>query len=153
MTPTEFIAAMLPGALAAQTQYGIPAGFGIAQAAVETGWLKVVPPGNNLYGIKADPSWHGPTVMEHTHETIHGISHAEYDAFRAYPDYASSIVDHASFLVGNERYKNCFTTTDSAEFAKLVAADGYATGVSYAQTLCDIIAEHDLTQYDVKPNT
>ena len=38
MKPADFIAAMRPGADACQASEGIPAGFTIAQAALESGW-------------------------------------------------------------------------------------------------------------------
>lgn len=151
MTPTDFIALMLPGALASQAATGVPAGFTIAQAAVESGWLKVTPPGNNLFGIKADASWTGPTVEEATHEYFGGVKRAETDPFRAYPDYTSSLIDHAKFLCGNPRYNNCLSTTNSVAFAKAVAAAGYATAPNYAEELTGIIQFHNLTQYDVLP--
>lgn len=149
MTPNDFIAAMLPGAQASQEADKIPAGFTIAQAALETGWLKVVPPGNNLFGIKSTPDWTGATVDEVTHEVRNGVRDQETDTFRAYPDYAASIIDHGKFLVGNPRYASCFETTDSVTFTQHVAAAGYATDPNYAQTICAIIRAHNLTQYDV----
>jgi flagellar protein FlgJ len=152
MNPQDVIAAILPGALASQAGSSIPAGFTIAQCALETGWLKVIPPGNNLFGIKADPSWTGPTVEEWTHETIDGVRELIQGKFRAYPDYASSIIDHGNFLVSNPRYASCFSTTDSDAFAEAVAAAGYATDPNYAATICSIIHSHNLTQYD-NPST
>lgn len=151
MTPQDFIATVLPGALASQAASQVPAGFTIAQAALETGWLKVTPPGCNLFGIKADSSWHGPVVDEVTHEVRNGVRDQETDAFRAYPDFAASIVDHGKFLRANPRYASCFNTIDSDAFAEAVAACGYATDPNYAATICEIIHSHNLTQYDGKP--
>jgi flagellar protein FlgJ len=148
LNPSDFISLFLPGAQSAQTQYQVPAGFSIAQSAVETGWLKVTPPGNNLFGIKADPSWTGPTVTEVTHEWVHGNPVEEDDAFRAYPDFGASVIDHAQFLQANPRYAAAFNTTNSDQFAQAIAAAGYATAPNYAQLICEIIDAHNMTQYD-----
>ena len=151
MTPQEFIAAILPGALASQAADKIPAGFTIAQCALETGWLHSVPPGNNLFGIKADSAWAGPTVDVVTHEVRNGVRVQETDAFRSYPSYVASIVDHGDFLRANPRYADCFKTTDSVAFSEAVAGYGYATDPLYCDKLTQIIRAHDLTQYDLAP--
>ncbi len=148
MTPQDFIAAMLPGALASQAANGVPAGFTIAQSAQETGWLKVAPPGNNLFGIKDTPDWTGEVVDEITHEVIGGVREQVTCTFRAYPDFAASIVDHGAFLRANPRYAACFETTNSLEFTQRIAAAGYATDPSYEANIVAIINFHHLTQYD-----
>jgi flagellar protein FlgJ len=147
MTPTDFIAAMLPGAQQCQHATGVPVGVTLAQAACESAWGTKAP-GNNLFGIKADASWSGPTVSFLTHEELNGRWVEIAAAFRAYPDFASSLVDHGRFLRANPRYAACFATGSSIEFAKGVAAAGYATADNYAQTLCAIINGHNLTRYD-----
>lgn len=147
MIPAQFIPAMLPGAQAANASTGVPVGMTIAQAAVESAWGTKAP-GNNLFGIKDDPSWNGPTVEEMTHEVINGERTELYAKFRAYPDFQGSLIDHAQFLKDNPRYAACFGTTDSCEFARRMAAAGYATDPNYANTICEIINAHDLTQYD-----
>jgi len=147
MTPTDFIAAMLPGAQACQQATGVPVGVTIAQAACESAWGSKAP-GNNLFGIKADSSWAGPTVSFLTHEDLNGRWVEITAAFRAYPDFAASLVDHGEFLKNNPRYADCFAHTDSLSFAHAVAMAGYATAPNYADTLCAIISAHDLEQYD-----
>jgi len=147
MTPTDFIAAMLPGARQCQQATGVPVGVTLAQAACESAWGAKAP-GNNLFGIKADASWTGPTVSFLTHEELNGRWVEITAAFRAYPDFAGSLVDHGRFLRNNPRYAACFATGDSILFAHGVATAGYATADNYAQTLCAIINGHNLTQYD-----
>lgn len=148
MTPADFIHTMLAGALASQAANQVPAGLSIAQAADETGWLKTTPPGNNLFGIKADAAWKGAVVMVPTHEVVHGVRVAVTCAFRAYPDFAASIVDHGVFLRANPRYAAAFSCTDSRAFARAMAAAGYATDPDYAQKIGEIIDAHQLQQYD-----
>lgn len=147
MIPAQFISAMLPGAQAANASTGVPVGMTIAQAAVESAWGAKAP-GNNLFGIKADASWTGHVISFATHEVVHGKSEAIVAKFRAYPDFQGSLIDHAQFLKDNPRYAACFGTTDSCEFARRMAAAGYATDPNYANTICAIINAHDLTQYD-----
>lgn len=147
MTPKDFIGAMLPGALACQGQYKIPAGFTIAQAACESAWGTKAP-GNNLFGEQALGGWTGATVDESTHEYVKGVKTLEVEKFRAYPNWAAAIADHGKFLTENHRYAGCFSTDDSVEFARRVAAAGYSTSPTYAATLESIINSHNLTQYD-----
>lgn len=148
MLPNDFIAAMLPGARACQQDTGVPVGVTIAQAACESAWGKKAP-GNNLFGIKADSSWSGPTVDFLTHEEYNGRWVEITAKFRAYPGFPESLVDHGRFLKDNPRYALCFQRKDAISFAKWVAAAGYATADNYATTLCSIINSHNLSQYDV----
>ena len=147
MTPAEFIAAIAPAAQASAAVTGVPASFTIAQAALESGWGKRTP-GNNLFGIKADKSWQGCRVAVPTHEFIDGRYVAVTADFRAYPGWQGCMDDHGAFLRDNDRYKPCFGTTDGEEFARRVAAAGYATDPDYAGKLIATMRAHDLRQFD-----
>ena len=149
MTPADFIAALLPGALACRDATGVPVGVTLAQAACESAWGGKAP-GNNLFGIKADAAWSGPTVSFLTHEDLAGRWVEITAAFRAYPDFAASLADHGRFLRANPRYAGCFATCDSIACARAVAAAGYATAPDYGDTLCAIIDAHRLQQYDLE---
>jgi len=148
MTPAEFIDQMLPGARLCQRTSGIPASFTIAQAALETGWGARVR-GNNLFGIKADTAWKGPTVDVPTHEVIKGTRIAITDKFRAYPSWSDSIQDRAQFFLRNPRYARCFNEKTGAGWARAVAAAGYATDPNYAATLIAVMDGRQLQQYDM----
>lgn len=148
MTPAEFIEKILPGARTCQRTAGIPVSFTIAQAALESGWGSRVR-GNNLFGIKADASWTGPTVEFPTHEVVHGERVAVTDKFRAYNNWADCLVDRAKFFTRNPRYSKCFRETTGDGWARAVAAAGYATDLSYADTLIAIMRGRNLQQYDV----
>ena len=150
MTPAEFIDQMLPGARACQRTAGIPASFTIAQAALETGWGSRVR-GNNLFGIKADRSWKGPTVDVPTHEVVNGKSIAIVAKFRAYPSWAACIEDRARFFLSMPRYARCFAEHTGAGWARAVAAAGYATDPNYADTLVSIMDGRELQRLDVLP--
>ncbi|MBB3213410.1 flagellar protein FlgJ [Herbaspirillum sp. Sphag1AN] len=149
MNPKDFIAKIAPGAQACMRDTKIPASFTIAQAALESGWGAKAP-GNNLFGIKADPSWHGPTVDFSTHEVVAGKSVPLVDKFRAYPDWGACLLDHAKFLTTNKRYAPAFMHSDNAEqFTLAVAAAGYATDPQYATKIIAEIRSRNLMQYDL----
>ena len=147
MTPAEFIDQMLPGARACQRTAGIPASFTIAQAALETGWGSRVR-GNNLFGIKADRSWRGPTVDVPTHEVVNGTSIAIVAKFRAYPNWAACIEDRAQFFLRMPRYAACFREKTGAGWARAVAAAKYATDPKYADLLISIMDGRELQRFD-----
>lgn len=152
MPPSAFLALMVGPAQACQRATGIPASFTLAQAALESGWGARCP-GNNLFGIKADKAWKGPTVDVDTHEVIKGQRVAITDKFRAYPSWAACMLDHAAFFKANPRYRDCFKQTTGEGWARAVAAAGYATDPNYAKLLIDVMGNRpggrNMAQYDV----
>jgi flagellar protein FlgJ len=151
MSPAEFIDQILVGARTCQRTAGIPASFTIAQAALESSWGSRAP-GNNLFGIKADPSWKGPTVPILTHEVVNGERVKITAKFRAYPTLADSLVDHARFFLDNPRYRKCFLEKTGEGWARAVQAAGYATDPGYADKLISIIRGRHLADYDRLPD-
>ena len=149
MIPQAFFDQILSGALACQQQTGIPASFTMAQAALESSWGERAP-GHNLFGIKADAGWHGPTVDVPTHEFIKGQRIAVTCKFRAYSDFAASLLDHAAFFKANPRYAACFRETTGEGWARAVAAAGYATDPDYAAKITSVIRAHNLGRFDTK---
>lgn len=147
MTPDEFLDQLLPGALACQHTSGIPASFTLAQAALESSWGKLAL-GNNLFGIKADKSWKGPTVNFRTTEHVGGVDVHPVDTFRAYPNWAACMQDHAQFLLENTRYSRCFAEKTGPGWARAVAAAHYATDLKYADKLIKIMDGRNLTRFD-----
>lgn len=148
-TPAGFIATIGPAARISMAKTKIPASFTVAEAALESGWGAHCP-GHNLFGIKADLSWTGMSTMQMTHEVIDGKTETVAAKFRAYPDWLSSIEDHARFLIDNPRYKQAFAFTDGEKFASAVAKSGYATDPQYAAKICSIIDAHHLLQLDTE---
>lgn len=148
MTPQEFIAAISPAARTSMAKTKIPASFTIAEGALESGW-GVHAPGMNLFGVKADASWHGPVTTLRTREVVHGQSVIEVAKFRAYDAWLGSIQDHAAFLLNNPRYKPAFAHAGDAEaFTHVIAAAGYATDPRYAEEIIGLMHTHDLAQFD-----
>ena len=149
MTPQEeFISMIAAAAVASMRTSQVPASFTIAEAALETGWGKHIPPGHNLFGVKADASWIGPVTVQRTWEVVNGQRERIEARFRAYPDWQGSMNDHAAFLHENERYSAAFQCTNGEDFAKAIAAAHYATDPEYATKLIEIMHAHDLDQYD-----
>jgi flagellar rod assembly protein/muramidase FlgJ len=147
MLPPDFIKKILPGAQACQRATGVPASITIAQAALESGWGERAL-GNNLFGIKADASWKGATVSFPTTEYIKGKRVSMTLKFRAYPDWAGSLKDHAEFFLSNPRYRTCFAEKTGEAWARAVAKAGYATDPKYADTLIAVMRGRNMAQYD-----
>lgn len=143
----KFLDSIIDGAKEGHKLHGVPASVSMAQAILESSWGKACP-GNNLFGIKADPSWHGDKMLVDTHEVHQGRRIPVKAYFRSYPTLSDSIKDHADFLAKNKRYKPAFECGTGCEFAKAIAVAGYATDPSYADLLVSIINSNDLEQYD-----
>lgn len=149
MSTSSFIAAVSPGAKAAQKSRKILASLSIAQAALESGW-GVHAPGNMLFGIKAN-GWTGKTQVLTTTEEINGKTITIKDTFRAYDSWAESIADHAAFLASNSRYANLIGNTNYKAVCALIQVDGYATESNYATQLIALIEKYKLNSYDTIP--
>jgi flagellum-specific peptidoglycan hydrolase FlgJ len=147
MTPNAFITAIRPGADCCEIEKGIPSGFSVAQAALESGWgtsgLSVK--AKNLFGVKADKFWGGPTITMMTSEHINGQWIRVPAKWRAYETWEECILDHAEFFHVNPRYSKALQYPhDAIRFAEEVAAAGYATDPEYAEKLIRIIQSHKL---------
>ena len=61
MSPGEFIALIDSAAQASTKSAGVPTRFTVPQAALESGWgrAQLATEAMNLFGVKADLSWHG----------------------------------------------------------------------------------------------
>ena len=132
---------------------GIPAKFLIGQAALESGWgrreirAQDGTPSFNLFGIKADRSWDGPSVKVQTTEYVAGIARKEMQTFRAYSSYAESFADYARLLTTNPRYADSLQhSDDSLRFAQSLQKAGYATDPRYAEKLAQVINHRVLQQ-------
>ena len=159
MSPAAFVNTYLEHARQSEARTGVPALFVLAQSALESGWSSAKP-GNAMFGIKATPGWRGKKQLLKTREVFadreQGARFPELisiapradgrfdyvvrDWFRAYDSPAESFADHGKMLRANARYARCFETKDPREFARRVAACGYATDPDYAKSLLAVIA-------------
>jgi len=141
----QFVSRMGPSAQAASAASGVPAPLILAQAALESGWGKREIRGedgtqsHNLFGIKADRSWKGPTVEITTTEYVDGEPQKVRAKFRAYGSYDEAFTDYARFITRNPRYADVVATDDPAQAAHGLQRAGYATDPQYGHKLVRIM--------------
>ncbi|KGF78883.1 hypothetical protein IA69_27635 [Massilia sp. JS1662] len=115
----------------------------IAQAALETGWgSKCLPGSNNIYNIKADPSWHGPKRTYNVPEIINGKKVWVDAQFRVYSSYAEALEDRMRFLEQNPRYRDLMKPGIKGDYEKeahQLVKSHYATDPTYDEQLIAII--------------
>ncbi len=150
MNKADFIAIIAPAARASMLNTGIPASFTLAQAALESGWgtSKPCAMACNLFDIKADASWHGPTYEMASTEHVNGKDVVLPAKWRMYADWQACIDDRAEFFLKNPRYDNCRHLIGGEAWARMVAADHYATDPQYADKMLAVIHSNNLTQFD-----
>jgi flagellum-specific peptidoglycan hydrolase FlgJ len=159
MSPAAFVNTYLEHARSSEALTGVPALFVLAQSALESGWSSAKP-GNAMFGIKATPGWRGKKQLLKTREVFADrdqggrfpeviaikpradgkFDYVVRDWFRAYESPGESFADHGKMLRANARYARCFETNDAREFARRIAAAGYATDPHYAASLLAVIA-------------
>lgn len=145
-SPAEFISALLPFAGNAGKKLNISPKVLLAQAALETGWGQKVTntadgsSSHNLFNIKADKRWEGPTASVDTLEFKDGVAKRENHQFRSYDDFKSSFDDFASFLKSGDRYSGALNNSaNSAQFLNGLQDAGYATDPDYALKIQNIL--------------
>lgn len=146
MTPAEFIAALLPAAKACEAATGIPAGFTVAQAALESAWggSQLARMAKNLFSVKADRGWHGPVYMHDSSEVVNGNRVMLPANWRLYSTWQECIDDRSNFFRSNPRYAHCFEQKTGEGWAKAVQAAGYATDPDYAHKIIATMRAHGL---------
>jgi flagellar rod assembly protein/muramidase FlgJ len=155
MKPDDFIAAISPAARDLASRTKIPASFTTAQAALESGWgaSQLAQQGFNLFGVKADRSWTGPTLSLPTTEYVNGKPVTVQAVWRKYESWLASLEDRARFLIDNARYKAAFAHADGEAFATAVQVAGYATDPQYAAKIIAIIRGRNLGALDATAAT
>jgi len=130
----------------AEQATGVPAKFMLGQAALETGWGKRMiknadgSSSNNLFGIKAGPSWKGKVANAVTTEYVNGRPQTRVEKFRAYDSPADSFKDYAKLIANNPRYEKVMQSGgDASAFAQGLQKAGYATDPHYAAKLTRVI--------------
>ncbi|WP_233151625.1 glycoside hydrolase family 73 protein [Pelomonas sp. KK5] len=135
-----FLDRIAPLAREAGAKLGVAPDVLSAQAALESGWGKARN-GNNLFGIKAGPSWKGETKEAMTTEFEQGEPVQKSEAFRAYPDAAASFRDLTQLLAGNPRYQAALQSgSNAAAYGQALQRGGYATDPAYADKLARVAA-------------
>ncbi|KEJ01046.1 mannosyl-glycoprotein endo-beta-N-acetylglucosamidase [Clostridium botulinum A2B7 92] len=161
ITPDEykrqFIDELIPISKELYDEYGILPSVTIGQAILESDWgrSELSKKGNNLFGIKATPSWQGKILNM---ETSENYNDKIKDNFRYYSSKENSIKDYANFLVKNKRYREnkVFRATEYKTQAKAIEKAGYSTkkdkdgNLLYSSLLGKIIREYNLQLIDSK---
>ncbi|QUM79644.1 flagellar assembly peptidoglycan hydrolase FlgJ [Moritella sp. 5] len=148
-SPEEFVVALAPFADSVAKRLNVSPDVLLAQAALETGWGKKVSTDNkgdsshNLFNIKADKRWEGPTANVDTLEFTDGVAKREKHQFRSYQNFQSSFNDFADFLQSGDRYSEALrNSADSAQFLNGLQNAGYATDPNYAAKIQNVM-KHD----------
>lgn len=155
MTPQAFLDLLVPAAQECHARHGIPASFTLAQAALESRWgdSDLAKKAFNLFGVKADPAWHGPVFNIGTGEVINGKKVFVAASWRKYASWSECIEGRAQFFVKNRRYAACFQQTTGEGWARAVAGAGYATDPDYAEKLIAVMNGRNLQRFDMKGTT
>ncbi|MDU6682638.1 MAG: flagellar assembly peptidoglycan hydrolase FlgJ [Enterobacteriaceae bacterium] len=143
----DFLAQLsLPARLASE-QSGVPHHLILAQAALESGWgqrqisRENGAPSFNIFGVKATPSWKGPTTEITTTEYENGEAKKVKARFRVYSSYLEALSDYVSMLSRNPRYAAVTTAATPEQGAQALQNAGYATDPKYAQKLTSMIQQ------------
>lgn len=129
----------------------------LAQAAGETGWGKKTVKGqdgtdsNNLFNIKADKKWHGPTVTKRALEyDKSGNPYYSNQKFRAYGSPEESFADYAHFIKSNPIYHEVVQnpTKDASQYYSALKKAHYATSPSYVPYLMGIYNSGAIKKYN-----
>ncbi|ORJ47751.1 flagellar rod assembly protein/muramidase FlgJ, partial [Kluyvera intermedia] len=118
-----------------------------AQAALESGWgqrqitRENGAPRFNIFGVKATPSWKGPTTEITTTEYENGEAKKVKARFRVYSSYLEALSDYVSMLSRNPRYAAVTTAATPEQGAQALQNAGYATDPKYAQKLTSMIQQ------------
>jgi len=140
----DFIADLYPSAKVVSEETGMSWQLILAQAAQETGWgEKVLPGTNNIFNIKADPSWSGPSRTFHVREEVDGKEVWENEKFRVYGSVKEALEDRVKFLKENPRYTKAGlfepgTLGNMEKEANALKKGHYASDHRYAEALRDV---------------
>jgi flagellum-specific peptidoglycan hydrolase FlgJ len=143
-----FIRDIVPGAVAAQRKYGVPAAVTIAQAIEESGWGRssLATRDHNLFGMKGS----GPagSVVLPTQEFEQGQWITLNSAFRVYHDLAQSIDDHGEHLATDEAYQHAMSFSHNPDAFAAALTGVYATDPAYGAKLVGLMRHYDLYRFD-----
>jgi flagellar protein FlgJ len=94
----------------------------------------------NLFGIKADSRWDGPTVTKPTLEFRAGVMQTEIAHFRVYESIPAALDDYVEFIKDSSRYQNALDHKgDDTHYLKQLQQGGYATDPQYANKIINIM--------------
>lgn len=159
----DFVTRAAPLAVKSQRETAVPASVTLAQAIWETGrGRSPIGDANNFFGIKATGSTDdsvnvGPIaagwVWAWTREWDGKRFVASRERFRKYASMEDSFRDHGLLLATTPRYAEAMRAVDDPrEFARRIAAAGYATSPTYAADLIRLMDQENLYRFDLPRN-
>lgn len=128
-------------------EYKILPSIVIAQAILESGWGKYAIE-NNIFGIKAGPSWNGKAIIRNTKEWDGRRYITKESRFRAYDSIEDSILDYLNLVGKSKRYEQVKEAKNYRDAARKLQESGYATDPEYSNKLINIIESNRLYEYD-----
>lgn len=150
-TQQDFVNRMLPHAVQASQNTGVPPQLMLGQAALESGWgrreIRMADGSNsyNLFGIKANAGWNGKVAEVMTTEYRNGVAYKQVEKFKAYSSYAEAFQDYANMIGKNPRYAEVLQQSgDAAGMAQAIQKAGYATDPKYADKLARVMGMMNL---------
>jgi flagellum-specific peptidoglycan hydrolase FlgJ len=147
-THQAFIDAVVPGAIASQRAYGIPAAVTIAQAIEESDWghSLLASQDHNLFGMKGT----GPAGSDSqpTQEYENGQWITTTAPFRVYHNFAESIDDHGRLLADSGYYQQAMAVRRAPNAFASALTGVYATDPQYGAKLISLMRQYDLYRYD-----
>lgn len=152
MTKNEFIERIGNAAVSYYKEYQILPSLTIAQAIIESNWGKsgLSKDCHNYFGMKWKEGCGCDYKEYKTKEQNRDGSYITITAkFRKYLSLEEGIRGYYQFLQ-YKRYQNLKDVTDYEKACDLIRQDGWATSLSYSQTLKKTIKKYDLDVYDLK---
>jgi flagellum-specific peptidoglycan hydrolase FlgJ len=144
-----FIEQVVPGAMATQRKYGVPASVTIAQAIDESGWGQSIlaTQDHNLFGIKGT----GPAGSDllPTQEFAGGRLVDTTAPFRVYHDIGQSIEAHGKLLARSEYFTNAMANRNQPNAFAAALTGVYATDPGYGTKLIQLMQQYNLYRFDV----
>ncbi|WBW98839.1 glycoside hydrolase family 73 protein [Oceanirhabdus sp. W0125-5] len=143
----KIIETLLPYAEEVQKKFNLLPSVCIAQAILETGWLRHCS-GNNIFGIKWTRNCGYDFNEIHTYEWIDGVKTPKICLFRKYKNYSESFNDYGNLLTSLRRYDPVVSAGNYKTACNELYRGGYCTDPQYPKKLISIIEENELFKYD-----
>jgi len=143
-----------PYALSAEEKYGFQAEVLIAQACLETGWLKHILKArnpttgeiilsHNLFNIKRGKKWNGEVLCKKVVEFKKGKKILVRACFRKYNNYGESFEDYCKLIKSVRRYRKAYKKRyDPYEYIKELHKASYATDPFYSDKIIKIMDKY-----------
>jgi flagellum-specific peptidoglycan hydrolase FlgJ len=143
-----FISGIAPGAMAAQSRYGVPAAVTIAQAIDESGWGQsaLAIRDHNLFGIKGTGPAGSDALPTREFENGHWVTVTAQ--FRVYHNVAESIADHSELLATGPSYQHAMANRHVPDAFATNLTGVYATDPQYGETLKWVMDNYKLKVHE-----